>query len=172
MRAKRWIIAVLYVAFIYATLNVAPAPLRFLRSLNLLRLTLTAVYLAGLGYLMIRLLRHPKYTAWRMILLVGVWALYPLFARFTTSPEEQLHFFEYGLVGVLFARALRADGPRTRMTYIGAGALGTLAGWLDEVLQGLLPNRHYDVRDIALNAVSVALGLVIYALTPSKESLN
>jgi VanZ family protein len=35
-----------------------------------------------------------------------------------------------------------------------------VTGWCDELIQGLLPNRHYDLHDVALNAVSGLLALV------------
>ena len=34
-----------------------------------------------------------------------------------------------------------------------------MVGWLDEGVQGLLPNRMYDLRDVAFNALAAALAL-------------
>jgi VanZ family protein len=42
-----------------------------------------------------------------------------------------------------------------------ASALFTLAaGWIDEGIQGLLPTRFYDLRDVAFNAAAGVLALV------------
>ena len=41
----------------------------------------------------------------------------------------------------------------------GAWLLTALAGWLDEGIQGLLPNRVYDLRDVGFNALAGALAL-------------
>ncbi len=167
-----WAIAILYVFFIYATLSVVPIPLQFLRSNNLLRLTLGALYLLCAIFILRQAADNGERRWQRYAALLGIFFLYPFIALKTSSPEEQIHFLEYGLVGVLFARALAAGKPYTWRTYAGAFLLGTLAGWLDEILQGLLPNRHYDIRDIWLNAVSVALGLTIRSLISAKSPSN
>jgi len=163
---KDWLLAILYVCFIYATLNFAPAPLQFLRSHNLLRLSLAVVYVFFIVGLLTLMIRRGEKRWWRYVLFLFVISLYPLIAKHTSSPEEQIHFFEYGLVGVLFARALAAGKPYAPKIWLGAFVLGTAAGWLDEILQGMLPTRHYDVRDIWLNAISVALGLLLKSLIP------
>jgi VanZ family protein len=169
MALSPWLTAVLYVFFIYATLSVVPAPLMFLRSHNLLRLTLGTVYSACVVILLSQMAYRGEKRWWRFAALLGIFSLYPLIAMKTSSPEEQLHFLEYGLVGVLFARAISGGQHYTWKIYSGALALGGLAGWIDEILQGLLPNRHYDVRDIWLNIVSVALGLALRSFFPSKN---
>jgi hypothetical protein len=39
------------------------------------------------------------------------------------------------------------------------------AGWIDELIQGLLPTRYYDLRDVAFNAAAGLLALLArYAL--------
>jgi VanZ family protein len=100
-----------------------------------------------------------------MVLLAGA---YGAVARRVITPEEQLHFLQYGLVGVLFVRAVRPSLRNEAAAYGMAFILAFVAGWFDEWLQGHLPNRHYDVHDIALNAVSAFLGLVVYRVIPRK----
>lgn len=170
-----WLVAILYVAFIYATLSVVPIPLRFLRNHNLLRLTLSAIYLTCFIVLVSQLAQRGEKRWWRFAILTAIFSLYPIIALKTSSPEEQVHFLEYGLVGVLFARALADGGPYSLKIWIGALILGALAGWIDEIFQGYLPNRHYDIRDIWLNVISVTLGLLlravyVYTPLPAKSS--
>ena len=75
------------------------------------------------------------------LLALGLW-LVPL-------PEEQVHFLVFGLFGALtFAlfepwRAL-------------AIAVGVAVA--DELLQGALPDRYFDVRDIVMNSASAFAG--------------
>lgn len=161
---KRWLAAVGYVGFIYATLSAVVAPLRFLRTHNLLRITLGLVY--GLTFFSIlrALTRRGRRTLWRVLLLFVVFIGYGFITRFVTTPEEQFHFVEYGLVGCLFAWALRSRIQNPAIALPVALILAGLAGWIDELIQGHVPNRHYDVHDIALNVVSAFMGLVIYAL--------
>ena len=115
--------------------------------------------------------RKPLQT-YRLLGLFFIAALYWLIAKWVHTPEEQIHFFQYGLVGVFFSRALELHTKSTLKIFIGAFILASLAGWLDEILQGLLPNRHYDIRDIYLNAMSAFLGLLLFRLIPPKPDLN
>jgi len=42
--------------------------------------------------------------------------------------------------------------------------LTAAVGWIDEGVQHLLPNRVYDLRDVALNAAAGLLAISIVAL--------
>ena len=41
--------------------------------------------------------------------------------------------------------------------------LATLAGWGDELVQGAIPNRHYDLRDVVTNGEAAAVLVVALA---------
>ena len=73
-------------------------------------------------------------------------------------PEERVHFVEYGVLALLARYALASHLPPARQ-YPGALLLATVAGWLDEVIQGLLPDRVYDLRDVVVNSVAALLAL-------------
>ena len=47
--------------------------------------------------------------------------------------------------------------------YAAAALIGTAIGWGDELVQAILPNRVYDLRDVALNAAGSVLGVVVLA---------
>lgn len=168
-RMNPWILAFAYLGFIYATLSVVVIPLRMLRQHGLLRLTLGGVYLTTF-YLLIRtFIRSNLHSVRRIIALLLIFGLYGLITQKVTTPEEQFHFLEYGLVGVLFARAMRVHMQNKPAVFIGALALASAAGTLDEVIQGHLPNRHFDIHDIWLNVVSAFLGLLIFELIPKRQ---
>ncbi|MGA9519904.1 MAG: VanZ family protein [Myxococcaceae bacterium] len=78
-----------------------------------------------------------------------------------SSPEEKAHFVEYGVVALLAWAALPA-GWRTGRRFVGAALFTLGAGWIDEGIQGLLPSRYYDLRDVAFNGAAglLALGAV------------
>ena len=90
--------------------------------------------------------------------LAAAWSL-------RAAPEEAMHLLEYGALGVAAWHALRfriGDG----WVHVAALGLGAAAGLLDEGLQWLAPGRHWDLRDLAINAsavtgvqVGLALGL-------------
>ena len=166
---KKWTAALAYVGAIYATLGVAPRPLAVLRAHNCLRLTLAIAFLACV-LLVLNVMRFRSRNLWNYFGFALTVGAYLGLTRFVQTPEEQVHFVQYGLVGVLFLRAVRTHTPTLPVAYAVAFALAALAGWLDEVLQGHVPGRHYDVRDIQLNAVSALLGLVVHRLSVGKPT--
>jgi VanZ family protein len=162
---SKWILAFAYVGFIYATLSVVPAPMAYLRAHNVLRVTIVSLFLVCLSITFVIMI-FRTHKLWRFLSLFVLAALYGWLTTLVKRPEEQIHFIQYGLVGVLFARALVprwGDGWRS---FAAALALAIVAGTIDENIQGHLPNRHYDLHDIGLDAVSALLGLVVFRLIP------
>ncbi len=169
---KRWFIVGAYLFFIYTTLSVVSVPLRFLRSHGVLKLSLFSCFVACFAGSLWMLLKTGTRTAWRYFLLISVFATALLIARQVKIPEEQIHFFEYGLVGILFVRALEPKRGTGRNVLVWALILSAVAGTVDELLQGLIPTRHFDTRDIFLNATSAALGLIFYSSFPSENRIR
>ena len=79
---------------------------------------------------------------------------------------EQIHFIEYGLLSYFLYRFFK-HFLKSPWDFIGsvAGAFGI--GVVDELFQGLLPNRFCDPRDLLINFWSAGLGmLVVASVTP------
>lgn len=74
------------------------------------------------------------------------------------SEIEHFHVLTFGLLGFALVRALV---PRYGFQHGGALVLlvGTALGLADEMFQGFLPDRVYDGRDVAMNALAVAAAL-------------
>ena len=77
-----------------------------------------------------------------LIALIFIWV--PL-------PVERIHFIEYGIMGWL---AYRAGGKKAFIYVIAVGII-------DEIIQGILPNRIYDMRDIWMNIIGGGLGMIL-----------
>ena len=116
-------------------------------------------FLVLLAVLVFRLkIRRVSNYIW----LTAVAGLYIYFTlRLWRSPEEAVHFLEYGLLGFLLFRAL-GFSLRDRSIYLTAFLIGSLVGTFDEFLQWLTPGRYWDFRDVGLNAL--AAGLIQVAL--------
>ena len=67
------------------------------------------------------------------------------------TPYERFHVVEYALVAVLYRKG---TGSRKK-----AFVLASFGGILDEVIQWILPNRYFDLKDIFWNVVGVFLGI-------------
>lgn len=76
--------------------------------------------------------------------------------------EERWHVVQYGLLGVLVWLAI---GSRFERRILVAALLVGVAGWLDEGVQLILPDRVYDWMDVGLNAASGLAGALILGLS-------
>ncbi len=163
-KTKDWILALAYVLFIYLTLEIVPRPLAYLRSHGILRLSLAILYTTCLVLIFSYYFSRSDRSAIQLMGLLFTVGGFFFVARYIRTPEEQTHFLEYGLVGVFFFRALRHHTGNSLTTFALAFVLGSIAGIIDEIIQGFLPSRHYDMRDVFLNMVSIFLGLTLVRL--------
>ncbi len=168
---KRWLTVGGYLLFIYATLGIVGAPLRFLRAHGMLRISLLTCFLICFAGSLWIMTKTQTQRLWRYGVLIAVFAAALLITRQVKIPEEQVHFFEYGLVGILFMRALEPKMGLSWKTFGWALLLSAAAGVLDEGFQAIIPSRHFDVRDIFLNVLSGGLGLALYSAFPSENRL-
>ncbi|MFZ5440913.1 MAG: VanZ family protein [Myxococcota bacterium] len=161
-RAARFALAALLLS-IYSTLGVVRGLTNALRDAGLLRLSVGVAFaLAGLGVTVL-VLRRPELRRPRTIALLGASAgLYALVIWPMHSPEEKLHFIEYGAVAVLAWLSFPALSGGRR--FAAAAGFTLAAGWLDEGIQALLPSRYYDLRDVAFNASAGLMALTVFTL--------
>lgn len=149
---------------IYGTLYVARRITETIREAGLLRAAVaTAFALAGLAVVLF-MARKPSLRRPRTLVLTLIVALvYAAVVFPMNSPEEKLHFLEYGAVGVLsfFSAPIALAGLR-RFAF--AAVFTLAAGWTDEGIQALLPNRYYDLRDVGFNALAGVMALCAFAV--------
>lgn len=169
---RLWIMAGSCLLLIYSSLYIARPVTEWLREANLLRLAVGAAFLVAAAWVGLALLRkRPGWRVW--MALAGISLGYVLLLSRFELPEERLHFLEYGIVGGLVYMALlerqRAAsaksaepwGSRTGLWPAVVAVLITGAvGWIDEGIQEILPNRFYDLRDVAMNAAGGALAVL------------
>lgn len=72
------------------------------------------------------------------------------------SPEEAVHFLEYGLLGFFLFKALSLH-IKDKSIYFTATLLALLVGTFDEIIQWIIPQRCWDFLDVGLNALSGGL---------------
>ena len=90
----------------------------------------------------------------------GILTVYLLAWLRLGSWEERTHLFEYALVAALVHEALlerRDNGRRVPAPTLLALVISLLLGWLDEGIQSLLPNRVFDLIDVAFNSIAATM---------------
>ncbi len=161
-KLARWILPV-YLGSIYATLGVARSLTEYVRAAGLLRTAVLVIFLAVGALIAVVLGRDPRSRSWRVLaaalLCAGAYAAVTLPMQ---SPEEKLHFIEYGGVALLAYAACpeRWSGPAR---FAGSAVFVAAAGWCDEGIQALLPTRFYDLRDVGFNAAAGVMALAAFA---------
>jgi hypothetical protein len=171
---KLWIAVAVAIAALLASLYPLQFLLDFLRARNLLRLSIVTLFavVAGLvaGWM---LKRRAGVREWLVLFLAA--AAYALFAMRLEVPQERLHLVEYGALALLlreaFAERRRSHGLPDSPGRVAALALGAsiAVGWVDELVQGILPNRQYDLRDVGFNTLAAAMALATAAALESSR---
>lgn len=120
-----------------------------------------AATLVGFSLLFYVLLFRFKIRRFRqyfwLILILGTYIYFTL--SLWDAPEEAVHFLYYGLLGYFLLRALRFH-IRDKSIYFTVFFIGSLVGMVDEIIQWILPDRFWDIRDVGLNALACLLFLI------------
>ncbi len=165
-----WTIVGLWTLIIYLTIPFARAIQKFVY-LNWGRETFAYVVIgivalaSAAGVIHFRRSRMSLASYVWLLVISGIFVKYTMALR---SPEEALHFVEYGLLGFLAYRAL-CHRIRDVSIYFIAAILCTIAGTIDELIQWATPGRYWGLGDIWLNGFAGTLTLVAIAkgLRPS-----
>jgi hypothetical protein len=164
LRKAARVVLPLYLGLIYATLGIVRLLSNALRDAGLLRLSVAITFClmaVGIGAL---IARDPLSRSWRVLVaLVGCAVAYAAVIWPMKMPEEKLHFIQYGLLALLADQAAPTGWSPPRR-FVSCALFVAAAGWVDELIQALLPNRYYDLRDVGFNALAGLLALGSLAL--------
>ncbi len=115
-------------------------------------------------YMLFRFRKYgPLNIVFLSVLAVGYWYLLKYYCRF---PAEKFHLLEYGLLAFLAYRAFHVDFSRV-VSFVCGFLFASAFGVVDELVQYVLPNRHFELRDIGTNIFGSALGLLVVAILMS-----
>lgn len=158
--ARTWVLVGVYVAVLFASVPYARDIVVGLREQHLLGTSVTLLYFAavvGLVYHVVFDVRLSDRIAFLALVLLAL--VTGSLVLGLAVPEERIHFLQYGLLALFCRRAL-AWHLEPQGQILGAVALASAAGVLDELLQGVTPERVCDVRDMMINAVAAFLAIV------------
>ncbi len=153
----------IYLGAMFALLPVLPAVVRWSdarlgRWATLLPATAGAAAVAAL--LLVRLARSRRPFPLPHLALLGLAAgAWASWRWLVSSPVGAVHLPEYGVLAVLASRALGGAAPAPLAGGLAAAGIGLL----DEAVQHFVPQRVFDLWDVALNAAAAALGALALA---------
>ncbi|MBN1274465.1 MAG: VanZ family protein [Candidatus Aminicenantes bacterium] len=118
-------------------------------------LSVTAVSLVAVITLLFFRLKVRRMSQYIWLGLVAA-AYFYFTLRLKDAPEEAIHFLEYGLLGFFLFRAISLT-VKDKTIYLDGLFIGAIVGFFDEVIQWMIPDRYWDLRDVGLNALAVGL---------------
>ena len=175
-RAAGWLPVAAYVCAIYLTVPFVRPLTRWLRSYGLGWIFTGGIPALGVltcALLLWRILSSNRPGRIRSVAsLAAIAALYAFFMKtLATFPVERFHLIEYGLLGYMAGKRLSVPGRESsRGAWLAGAAVAAAAGFVDEVIQGFIPERYYDNRDVLVNMVSGVMGFwILRIVDPGRD---
>ena len=163
---RYWIYACAVVVAIYLSLGITPFVSQFLRDTGLLG----PAFVAGLLLIIAAVVAaafKARLRGLEIAVLLGIVAAYLLLLVRIEILEERSHILEYGVVAIFVYEALaeRArDTGRAWTIPLAAIVVAGVFGVIDELLQSLIPNRTFDLRDIGFNLAAAGVAVTARVL--------
>ena len=115
--------------------------------------------------------RRTSLGAYAWLIGIGGLIVYLTFALKDGSPEEAVHYLQYGVLSLLLFRAF-AHRIGDYSIYAAVAITGTIVGMIDETVQWLTPGRYFGFEDIWLNFTAVALVQIAVATAIRPKTIS
>lgn len=171
-----WFWVFVLLVSVYSSIGLAPSFINFLQKEGLL----SGAF--GLGFLIFIFMIffhgiQSKPNLSKVMIWLGIIAIYILVMVRISLPEERSHLIEYGVVSIFIHRAIqervKSGGNISHPTLVTI-FIASIFGIVDEVIQFFIPSRVFDFRDIVFNvlAVLMAIGGSSMIRLMSKNKIN
>lgn len=156
LREQRWLAFGAYVAVVFVTVPFTRQIVLALRHTDLLSAAVTGLYAVAVAGVVHYVLFNRRLADWIAFAVVAaLLCIVTVLLLGLAIPEERVHFLQYGAMALLARSALAPSetgaGHPARNLALGIGLTSAL-GLLEECLQGLVPGRVFDWRDVLMNA--------------------
>ena len=168
-----WSLIGCYVTFIYSTLYIMRPILNFLKAAlkGYLNLSVGVMFIIILSLVLAHIISNREhYSVNQYLWFSFISCLYGLVLYILELPEEQVHFIEYGILSALIYVALTHDINNKSIYFLSAIIVFVL-GAIDEVIQWVLPNRCFDIRDLVMNGIAGILVQLLIAMVITKRKV-
>ncbi len=168
-----WSLIGCYVTFIYSTLYIMRPILNFLKATlnSYLNLSVGVMFLIILSLVLVHIISNREhYSVNQYLWFSFISCLYGLVIYILELPEEQVHFIEYGILSALIYVAL-THNVNNKSIYFLSAIIVFVFGTIDEIIQWVLPNRCFDIRDLVMNGIAGTLAQLLIAMVIKKRKV-
>lgn len=163
----RLVLTIGYLLAIYAYLPFSAEILLSLIKQDLISTIVTTIYICAAVvalWIMLVVYRIRDIAAYILMSMLALVVVY--FMSGLEVQQERIHFIQYAALtmGILWCFGERRV---KKSTWVLAIAMSSLAGLIDECIQGIVPNRYFDMQDVWLNALASLVGAGFYAIFKS-----
>lgn len=173
-RERRWVAFGAYVAVVFVTVPFTRRVVLALRNTDMLGATVTGSYAVAVAGVVYYVLFNRRLADWVAFAVVAaLLCVVTVLLLGLSIPEERVHFLQYGSMALLARSALSrgTDGYAARSLLLGIALTSTL-GLLEECLQGLVPWRVFDWRDVAMDVGAALTALLLDELLHDRLRLR
>ncbi|MFV1976101.1 MAG: VanZ family protein [Candidatus Scalindua sp.] len=136
-----------------------------------LNLSVGVMFLIILSLVLVHIISNREhYSVNQYLWFSFISCLYGLVLYILELPEEQFHFIEYGILSALIYVALTHD-INNKSIYFLSAIVVFVFGTIDEVIQWVLPNRCFDIRDLIMNGIAGILAQLLIAMVIKKRTV-
>ncbi len=168
-----WSLIACYVTLIYSTLYIMRPILNFMRLTlkGYLNLSVVVMFLIILTLILAYIVNYrERYGVSQYLWFSFICCLYGLALCIVDVPAEKIHFIEYGVLSALIYLALTHDINNISIYFL-SSLIVFVFGAIDEVIQWVLPNRIFDIRDLVMNGTAGILVQLLIAMVISKRKV-
>ena len=168
-----WSLIACYVTLIYSTLYIMRPVLNYLKMTirGYFNLGVALVFLIILSFILVHIINNREvYGLSQYLWFSFISCLYGLVIYVIDVPEEQIHFIEYGILSGLIYMALSQNVHNISVYFLSAFVVFVF-GAIDEVIQWILPDRIFDLRDILMNGIAGILVQLLIAMVINQKKV-
>ncbi|MBF0171042.1 MAG: VanZ family protein [Nitrospinae bacterium] len=169
-RRRGWEVTLGAIALIYLSLGPVGSFQLWLKSHGWQRPVSESILLfSAVTILYLVVVRLDRRTPSHLLALAGVGAAYlAMMITLAPHPSDRIHLLEYSLLTISFYYALKFDfSPPLRYPLAWMGAFAS--GFVDELIQRVVPTRAFDLHDALLNGAAASLALLFTGLVLERE---
>jgi len=166
-----WSLIACYVTLIYSTLYIIVPIIDYMRKVlkNYFQPSVIILFFIILSSILFYIISNREHYGLSQFLWFSfISCLYGLVIYILELPEEQVHFIEYGILSALIYLALTHDINNSSIYFLSV-LIVFIFGAIDEVIQWVLPNRVFDIRDLIMNGSAGILVQLLIAMVISKR---